>query len=131
MALLTERGEALLAAHLGVLASVAAFTEGTEWLDTVCAQLDHNRHLLTGLLARHLPGVHYVPPQASFLAWLDCHGLALPGDPAAVFLDRGRVALTPGPDFGSRGQGFARLNIGTSPELIEEAVRRMAVAANG
>jgi cystathionine beta-lyase len=39
------------------------------------------------------------------------------------------VALSPGPEFGVQGAGFARLNIGTSPELISEAVRRMAVAA--
>jgi cystathionine beta-lyase len=49
-------------------------------------------------------------------------------DPAAVFLKRGAVALSPGPDFGSQGAGFARLNIGTSPDLMAEAVRRMAVA---
>jgi cystathionine beta-lyase len=38
------------------------------------------------------------------------------------------VALSAGPDFGSLGRGFARLNIGTSPELVSEAVRRMAAA---
>ncbi|HEV2375660.1 MAG TPA: aminotransferase class I/II-fold pyridoxal phosphate-dependent enzyme [Streptosporangiaceae bacterium] len=129
ISLLKERWEALLPAHLGVLASAAAFTDGMEWLDAVCAQLDHNRRLLTGLLARHLPQVAYVPPQASFLTWLDCRALGLDGDPAAAFLARGRVALSSGLDFGTQGRGFARLNIGTSPELIEEAVRRMAVAA--
>jgi cystathionine beta-lyase len=43
-------------------------------------------------------------------------------------MERGRVALSPGPGFGPQGHGFARLNIGTSPELITEAVRRMAAA---
>lgn len=37
-----------------------------------------------------------------------------------------RVALSPGGDFGRQGDGFARLNMGTSPELLAEAVRRMA-----
>jgi cystathionine beta-lyase len=45
-----------------------------------------------------------------------------------VFLDRGRVAVGRGPDFGNEGRGFVRLNIGTSPALIAEAVRRMASA---
>jgi cystathionine beta-lyase len=45
-----------------------------------------------------------------------------------VFLERGRVALEPGPRFGSPGRGFARLNIGCSPEVLEEAVRRMVSA---
>ena len=67
-------------------------------------------------------------PQASFLAWLDCRALGLGDDPAAVFLDRGRVAVARGPAFGRQGHGFVRLNIGTSPELIAEAVRRMAGA---
>jgi cysteine-S-conjugate beta-lyase len=49
-------------------------------------------------------------------------------DPAAVFLSRGRVALSLGPSFGSQGRGFARLNIGTSPQLIRDAVGRMAAA---
>jgi len=38
------------------------------------------------------------------------------------------VTARAGADFGSQGRGFARLNIGTSPELIGEAVRRMAAA---
>jgi cysteine-S-conjugate beta-lyase len=126
--LLTDRWEALLASHLGVLASVAAFTEGLPWLDAVLGQLDENRVLLAALLAEHLPAVRYAPPQASFLAWLDCRPLGLGDDPAAVFLDKGNVALGHGPHFGAEGHGFARLNMGTSPELLEEAVRRMASA---
>jgi len=126
--LLAERWEALLASHLGVLASVAAFTQSTDWLDAVVAQIDHNRRLLGDLLRERLPQVRYLPGQASFLAWLDCGGLGLGDDPAAAFLERGRVALSSGANFGSQGAGFARLNIGTSPELLTEAVRRMALA---
>jgi cystathionine beta-lyase len=94
----------------------------------VLAQLDENRMLMARLLAEHLPGVGYAPPQASFLAWLDCRALGLGDDPAEAFREKGKVALTPGPHFGPQGHGFARLNMGTSPELIEEAVRRMASA---
>jgi cystathionine beta-lyase len=130
-ALLEERWEALIAAHLGVLASVAAFTEGLPWLDAALGQLDQNRALLADLLRERLPAVGYAQPQASFLAWLDCRALGLGDDPAAVFLDRGQVAVGHGPRFGSEGNGFVRLNIGTSPELIAEAVRRMALACQG
>ncbi len=128
--LLTERWEALLASHHGVLASVAAFSKSLDWLDAVLAQLDENRTLLAGLLATQLPEVGYVPGAASFLAWLDCRKLGLGDDPAAHFLAKGRVALAAGPFFGAQGAGFARLNIGTSPELVAEAVRRMTVAAH-
>jgi cystathionine beta-lyase len=126
--LLADHWDALLASHLGVLGSVAAFTQSIDWLDAVVAQIDHNRWLLADLLRERLPQVRYVPGQASFLAWLDCGELGLGDDPAAVFLERGRVALSPGTDFGSQGAGFVRLNIGTSPGLLTEAVRRMALA---
>jgi cystathionine beta-lyase len=125
---LAERWEALLCSHLGLLASVAAFAEAEHWLDAVVAQIDENRKVLAEQLREQLPGVGYVPGSATFLAWLDCRGLGLGADPAAAFLERGRVALSPGRDFGEQGAGFARLNIGTSPELITEAVRRMALA---
>jgi cysteine-S-conjugate beta-lyase len=127
-AILDKRWDALLASHLGVLGSVAALRHARSWLDAAVAQIRSNSALLETLLARHLPAVGYRQPQASFLAWLDCRGLAAGDDPAAVFLERGRVALSPGPDFGSQGKGFARLNMGTSPDLLTEAVHRMAAA---
>jgi cystathionine beta-lyase len=126
-ALLEQRWEALLASHLGVLATIAAFREGVPWLEAVLAQLDHNRGLLTKLLATHLPSVRYLPPEASFLAWLDCRALGL-NDPAARFLERGRVAVNPGPDYGDQGRGFIRLNMGTSPDMLREILTRMGSA---
>ena len=116
------------AGHLGLLASVAAFRDGGPWLDALLGHLDRNRRLLADLLAARLPEVGYAQPEASYLAWLDCQALGLGDDPAAVFLERGRVALSRGPDFGRPGAGFARLNLGTSAELVTEAVRRVAAA---
>jgi cystathionine beta-lyase len=121
--------DAEIAAGLfGVLASDAAFRAGEPWLDDLMAGLDHNRTLLESLLAKHLPGVGYAVPEATFLAWLDCSDLGLGDDPAAVFLERGRVALSPGPDFGGMGRGYARLNFATSPAILTEGVQRMAAA---
>jgi len=116
------------AGHLGVLAGRAAFRDGGAWLESTVRILDRNRHALTDLLREHLPGVRYLPPQASYLAWLDCRALGLGPDPARTFLERGRVALSSGPMFGMQGAGFARLNIATTRALLEEAVRRMATA---
>jgi cystathionine beta-lyase len=114
--------------HVGVIAHTAALRDGTAWLDAVLAGIDENRRLLTDLLAAHLPGVVHHPGEATYLAWLDCRALGLGDDPAGVLLDRGRVALSPGPDFGTGGAGHVRLNLATSPEVITEAVRRMASA---
>jgi cystathionine beta-lyase len=106
----------------------AAFTHGGPWLDALLAQLDHNRRLLTELLARELPGVRYIEPQASYLAWLDCSVLDLGPDPVGVFLERGRVALTRGRDFGPESGAFVRVNMGTSSAILTEVVRRMAAS---
>lgn len=114
--------------HLGAIGSVAAFREGTEWLDEVLAVLDHNRALLARLLAERLPEIGYEPPRAGYLAWLDFRGLGLGPDPSEPILERGQVALSPGPQFGPQGGGFARLNLGTSPALVEEAVARICRA---
>ncbi|MYS42749.1 pyridoxal phosphate-dependent aminotransferase, partial [Streptomyces sp. SID5998] len=112
----------------GVIAHTAALRDGIAWLDALLAGLDENRRLLAALLAEHLPEVRHRPGRATFLAWLDCRGLGLGDDPAQAFLDRGRVALNSGLPFGEGGAGHVRLNIGTSPDLITEAVRRMTEA---
>ncbi|MCX5064334.1 aminotransferase class I/II-fold pyridoxal phosphate-dependent enzyme [Micromonospora lupini] len=121
-------GVSIGTSHLGVIAHTAAFRDGGEWLDALVTGLDDNRRLLAALLAEHLPAIRYQPGQATCLAWLDCRALGLGDDPAAVFLDRGRVALNSGTTFGTGGGGHVRLNLATSPELITEAVRRMALA---
>jgi cystathionine beta-lyase len=113
---------------LGQYAAVAAYTDGREWLSVVRQAIEERAAQLEPLLAQHLPGVRYHRPAASYLAWLDCRELGLGDDPAQAFLERGRVLLSPGPAFGPGGAGFARLNIGTSQELMAEAVRRMAAA---
>ncbi|RLP93972.1 MalY/PatB family protein [Micromonospora sp. CV4] len=114
--------------HLGVIAHTAAFGDGGEWLDALLTGLDDNRRLLAGLLTEHLPAIRHRPGQATYLAWLDCRALGLGDDPATVFLERGRVALNSGSAFGTGGDGHVRLNLATAPELITEAVRRMATA---
>jgi cysteine-S-conjugate beta-lyase len=113
------------AGNLGVVASIAAFTGGLPWLDELLVYLDRNRRLLTDLLARDLPGVRYIEPEASYLAWLDCTALDLGPDPVSVFLERGRVALTRGRDFGPDSAAFVRVNMGTSAAILTEVIQRM------
>ena len=114
--------------HFGAIASTAAFTHGDDWLDELRAYLAETRRLLPDLLAKHAPGVHVAPAQATYLAWLDFRGTGLGDDPAAAVLERGRLSLLRGTHFGVVGKGFARLNIGTSLELVEESVRRIGAA---
>jgi cystathionine beta-lyase len=129
--------------HLGVIAHTAAFRHGQPWLTSLLAGLAANRDLLGELLATYLPQVRYQPPEANYLAWLDCRALRLHDDaaatgshivsdlagPARLFLDHARVALSSGHVFGRGGAGFVRLNFATSPAILRQAIQRMADAA--
>jgi len=119
----------------GVQASTAAYRDGGPWLDDVVAYLDGSRALLGGLLAEHLPGVGYRPPEGTYLAWLDCRAMAadlrLDVAPAEFFLARARVMLTDGAACGAAGRGHVRLNFATPRPILAEIVRRMAGAVNG
>lgn len=108
---------------LGVRAALAAWSdEGEAWLKACVAQLQANRDLI----GRRLPsGVSWRAPEASYLAWLDFRALDLASDPAAFLLDRARVALSPGPEFGAPGAGYARLNFATSEEVLTEMLDRI------
>lgn len=109
-----------------VCATLAAWREGDSWLAEVTAYLDGNRHLLADFLGERLPGVELALPEATYLAWLDFRRLHLPDEPAPFVLERSRVALSDGRDFGAVGSGFARLNFATSREVLELALERIA-----
>jgi cystathionine beta-lyase len=115
------------AGHLGVIAQTAAWTRGDAWLDQLRDEIVDNRRLLTSLLASALPEVVVTPAHATYLAWLDCRALGL-DDPAAAFLERGRVALSAGTRYDRTAAGWVRFNLGTSPAVITEAVHRMAAS---
>lgn len=116
--------------HFGALAAEAALTGSLDWLDELRAALASNLDLMERLLAEHLPRARWRRPDAGFVAWIDLRGYpGLGDDPAAAFLDEGRVALSPGPAFGTEGKGFARVNFACSAELLTEAFVRMGRVA--
>lgn len=110
----------------GVVATLAAWREGDAWLAGVRERLDANRALLTDALVP--AGVRVDPPQATYLAWLDFRDTAIDGDPAAYVLDKAKVMLSPGPEFGPGGEGFARLNFATSAAVLTEICERITGA---
>ena len=114
----------------GAMAGVAAFDEASDaWLDAERAALDHNRALLGDLLAEHLPLAVYRAPDAGYLAWIDVSAYGWGDDPAVFLRTAAKVALHHGPQFGPQGIGFVRLNFGCSPDLLTEAVTRIAAVA--
>jgi cystathionine beta-lyase len=114
---------------LGVVASIAAFTDGDPWLSALIDTLAARRRQLADLLATRLPLVRWTPSEATYLSWLDCSAWGEDASPASRFLAEGRVAVEPGTRFGAAGSGFVRLNFATSPEILDEAIARMASVA--
>jgi cystathionine beta-lyase len=112
--------------QLGLVASTAAYADGSPWLDEILSKLDDNRHLFEELM-RQLPEVKLSPPDSTYLAWLDFGAYGLE-DPAAFLLEHAKVALTSGPLFGVGGDGHARLNFATSPSILSEIVQRIATS---
>jgi cysteine-S-conjugate beta-lyase len=116
------------ASNPGVVANIAAFRHGEPWLDEVLDYLDDSRRLLADLLRRHLPQVRYRPPDGTYLAWLNCTAMDLPGSPGALVTERARVTVVDGPAFGAGGPGAFRLNFATPRPILTEMVERIAAA---
>jgi cystathionine beta-lyase len=119
------------ASNPGVVANIAAFRHGGPWLDEVLVYLDESRHLLADLVAQHLPGVVYRPPDGTYLAWLDCSALELPGSPGALITDRAKVLVVDGPAFGAGVTGALRFNFATPHHILTDLVERMSAALIG
>jgi cysteine-S-conjugate beta-lyase len=110
----------------GVLANRVAYTEGRDWLDDVVAYLHGNVTRLGELLDG--TGIGYRAPEGTYLTWLDCRGLDLPGgstSAAAFFRQHAGVALIDGGLCGETAQGFVRLNAAMPRPLLEQAVGRI------
>jgi cystathionine beta-lyase len=116
---------------MGLVAALAAYRDGQEWLDQVLAYLAANRDFVADYVRRELPGIEMVAPEATYLAWIDCRRSGIAGSPQEFFLERARVALHDGAWFGTRGDGFVRLNFGCPRATLVEALERMNRALRG
>jgi cystathionine beta-lyase len=113
---------------LGHDATVAAWREGQPWLDDVMKVLLANRDRVAAWVKETAPEICHHPPEATYLAWLDCRDLRLPAPPHEFFLERAKVGMNAGRDFGPEGENCVRLNFATSPAILDEILRRLAAA---
>lgn len=114
------------ASLIGAVSHVVAFSECDEWLDSAIATIEESSQLFADLVSKHWPQVVISKPRNSYLSWVDFSGTKLGEDPALELLEKARVAVSSGIPFGSGGAHHARLNFATSPEILEEAVVRIA-----
>lgn len=129
---LRARFDSAMPAHLlggvgraGVEAAMVAWQQGAEWLDELVALFDRHRQLLVDVLATELPAVGCHRPVSTFLAWLDLSAFDLGSDPAARLTETARVRTSEGHEFGTGGEGYVRLNFGTSTALLTEILDRL------
>ena len=110
---------------VGLEASIAAFEDGGPWRAALLGVLARHRDTVVRELARFAPEIAVAAPAATYLAWLDCRALECPDGPQPFFLERARVALSDGVDFGPGGDGCVRLNFGTSSGVLDEILARL------
>lgn len=126
-------------AQLGYVGSVAAYTQGEEWLDAVLATLDRHRHTVAETVATW-PGVRTRLNDATYLQWLDFTELftrLLPErrgggpvaeEPHAWLAREAKVMLNNGATFGAPAHRFARLNFATTNALLADGLGRIGAA---
>jgi len=113
---------------LGIYASIAAWRWGQPWLDEIVPYLQANRDYAVQAFEERIPEIRFYPPEATYLAWLDCSALGIEGSPAGHFMKHGQVALSGGRRFGAAWDDHVRLNFATSRPILKDVVDRMAKA---
>ncbi|MFA7027057.1 MAG: PatB family C-S lyase [Sulfurovum sp.] len=110
----------------GIEALMAAYEGGETWLEEVKNVLWGNVLFVKAFIETHHLPLKVMEPEATFLVWIDCRGLGLSAEKLAEFFIREvKLGLNEGVSFGEEGEGFMRLNIGTSIEVIREAMLRL------
>ena len=115
-----------------VVAMESAYRTAGEWLDQLLDYLQSNVSFLKDYLKDHIPNVHLVEPEGTFLAWLNFRELGMEAKQLENFLaQKARLALNSGYWFGRQGAGYARMTIACPKSMLEEALLRLEHAIHG
>ncbi len=117
-------------AVLSHVAFEAAYTAGKSWHTKLVEHLSANIKIIETWCEAH-PRIKFRPPEATYLAWLDCKSLGL-GDRELreFFVCKAGLGLSPGLSFGKEGSGFMRLNFAVPAFVLTEALDRLDRALN-
>ena len=106
-------------------AGIAALTQAGPELEVMRATYDERRRfLLAGLerLGFHIP----VPPTGAFYVFVNARHLSADSYALAFdILEKAKVGVTPGIDFGDGGEGYLRFSYANSLENLMEALNRL------
>ena len=111
------------------IATIAAFDNGEQWRVEMLKYVEQNIDFTIDFCKQHIPQIRAIRPEASFLVWLDCRELNIPHSALVeLFTSRAKLALNEGSMFGTQGEGFMRLNVGTTRRVLKEALLRLKAA---
>ncbi len=117
---------------LGMVANLAALTEGEDWLDQLLPYIDANHDLAATYIRDNVPHVRYSKAQGTYLAWLDVSEVGERIGPEQSvrrwFAENARIALNSGGSYGTGGDGHMRMNIACPRPLLQRALENMAEA---
>lgn len=114
---------------MGLLATETAYAKGAEWCDEMMEYMEGNRELVESFVKERMPKARMDHPEGTYIFWIDFSGYGLKGDELQRFLiDKAKVAMNDGRSFGNEGDGFARINIGTTRTQLREGLERIAAA---
>lgn len=111
------------------IATVAAFENGEPWRVQMLKYVEENIEFTIDFCRKYIPQITPIRPEASFLVWLDCRELNLSHTELVnLFENRAKLALNSGAIFGTQGEGFMRLNVGTPRSVLEQALQQLKAA---
>lgn len=114
---------------MGVAACEAAYRHGGPWVEALLHYLRDNMDYLDGFLKGHVPNIRLIPPEGTYLAWLDCRELNLSdADLDDFMLRRAKLWLDAGTMFGPGGEGFQRINVACPRSTLAQALRQLEEA---
>ena len=105
------------------IATEMAFRHGLGWRDQMLSYVQGNIDYAYDFLKTYVPAIKFAKPMSSYVVWLDCHGLgATHEDVRTFFLDKARLALNDGINYGPGGEFHMRLNLGTPRANVEKGL---------
>jgi len=111
---------------LALAAAKAMLSRSVDYyVKELVAYLQEVRELAYERLAA-IDGIQLNPLEGTFLTFPDMSGFEMTSERMTEYLlKEARVAVESGSEFGSSGEGHIRVNIGTSMEILTEALNRI------
>ena len=110
----------------GIEALIAAYNQGDLWLEELKSHLSRNIDLIKDSLKTNQIPIKPIETEATFLMWLDCKKLYNTHKQIIdFFYKEAKLGLSDGKLFGNGGEGFMRLNFGTSSMIISKALKQL------